>query len=200
MKTRSAPLSLDSTRPLRRRRFARALAAHAGLALAAATLAACQTTGSTAPNAVDITYSVPTSITTSSSGVDNHFADVELVARKEVGLQFHIRQPVEVKNVVLSFWRAGNNAGEQTVEHVLNRSFDPGPSGSIGFTEYFEIPNGEDFEQCEGLYYMFAATYQVQGSSNALFIGGTKLILPTKRVVNGQIQQALCADPPPPEQ
>lgn len=70
----------------------------------------------------------------------------------------------------------------------------------MGHTLYLEIPGSADFEQCEGLYYSFAAVYRVEGQpTNSSFFGQARLILPTKKRVDNTIEQALCAEPPPPE-
>jgi hypothetical protein len=170
------------------------------LACAAALLggSSCPTTNTGTPGGIDpidFAYTAPTTIVGS-----NHSADAGLVGRKEVGLQFHIRAPLELKNVVLSWWPAGNKTASQSLERTLNRSFNPAQNSSVGHTEFIEIPNGSSFGTCEGIYYMFASVYQVQGQNPGLFVGTPALILPTKQVVNGQIQQALCAEPPGPDQ
>lgn len=162
----------------------------------AAAVSACQSTSGSSggPPPVDIVYSQPSTI----EGA-NHFADVELVGPKQVGLQFTLRQNTTIKSIVLSRWAAGNNAGEQSETFTLNQVFAATPAQAVGHTFYFEIPNSASFEQCEGLYYTFGAVYQVEGESqNALYLGGARLILPTKKRVGNTIQQALCGDPPPP--
>jgi hypothetical protein len=156
---------------------------------------ACQTTpgSSTAPPAVQVVYSLPTTI----EG-DDHFVDGTLVGRKQVGLQFTLRETVTLESIVLSRWAAGNNAGAQSQTFTLNQTIGASASQPVGHTAYFEIPGGASFEQCEGLYYTFGAVYRVAGeSTNALFLGQPRLILPTKKRVGNTIEQALCAEPPP---
>src|SRR5262245_9257919 len=111
--------------------------------------------------AVEIAYALPTTIDGS-----NQFADVDIVGRKQVGLVFIFRKPVEINNVVLTYWRAGNNVGARRDERTLHRSFSASENETVGFTEYFEIPGGSDLQQCDALYYTFAAGYRVAGDAN----------------------------------
>jgi len=162
----------------------------------AASLLSCNnnTGGSNAPPAVEIVYSIPTTITG-----DNAFGDGALVGRKQVGLQFLMRKNVTLKNIVLSHWRAGNNAGAQSQEFALNRAFSASSTQAVGHTAYFEIANAAAAQQCDGIYYTFAATYQVEGQSTpSSFFGQARLILPTKKLVGSTIEEALCPQPPPP--
>lgn len=165
----------------------------------AAVSSSCQNpSGSSSPSAppdVQVVYSLPTTI---SGG--NAFADVELVGRKQVGLQFSLRQTATLKTVVLSHWAAGHNDDAQSQTFTLDQTIAASPDQPVGFTAYFEIPGGANFDQCEGLYYTFGAVWQVDGeTSNSAFFGQARLILPTKKVVGNTIEQALCAEPPPPD-
>jgi hypothetical protein len=162
----------------------------------AASLLSCNnnTGGSNAPPAVEVVYSLPTTITG-----NNAFDDAALVGRKQVGLQFLMRKNVTLKNIVLSHWRAGNNASAQSQEFTLNRPFSASPSQALGHTAYFEIPDSAAAQQCDGIYYTFAATYQVEDQSTpSSFFGQARLILPTKKLVGSTIEEGLCAQPPPP--
>ena len=164
--------------------------------LAAACALACQTTpgGSSGPGPVQIVYSVPTTIT-GTNLLDNPATK----GTKRVGLQFQLTQTTTIKNVVLSYWRAGNNAGNQSLEVNLNRTVAASPSQPAGFTAFIEIPNSASYEPCEGLYYSMAATYQVDSAASpGLFLGGAHLILTTQKYVGNTIVQALCSTPPGP--
>jgi hypothetical protein len=167
----------------------------AGLVAAAAW--ACQSTSgsSGAPPAVQVVYALPTTI----EG-DDAFADGALVGPKQVGLQFTLRETATLKSVVLSHWAAGNNDGAQSQTFTLNQTVGASAAQPVGLTLYFEIPGSASFGQCAGLYYSFAAVYQVDGqSNNSSFLGQAHLILPTKKRVGNTIEQALCAEPPPPD-
>lgn len=164
----------------------------------AAVLGSCQNPPASsdgAPPAVQIVYALPTTI----DGA-NAFADVELVGRKQVGLQFMLRENATLKTIVLSHWAAGNNDGAQSQTFTLNQTIGASAAHPVGITKYFEIPGAASFEQCEGLYYTFGAVYRVEGEpANSAFFGQARLILPTKKVVGNTIEQALCAEPPPPD-
>ncbi len=147
------------------------------------------------PPPVQIVYALPTTI----DGA-NTFADVELVGRKQVGLQFTLTQNATLKSIVLSHWAAGHNDDAQSQTFTLNETIGASAAQPVGITKYFEIPGGANFDQCEGLYYTFGAVYQVEGEpNNGAFFGQARLILPTKKVVGNTIEQALCGQPPPPD-
>ncbi len=155
-------------------------------------LAACKTIPGGGP--VGVAYAPATTI----EGANNQ-ADVELVGRKRVGLTFTMSAPTTIKSVVLAHWRAGNNAGSQSQTVTVNQSFTGSAQAPIVHTVFVEIPGAAQFEQCEGLYYTFGATYQVEGQPTlSSFFGQSHLILPTKKRVGNTIETALCAAPPPP--
>ncbi len=139
-------------------------------------------------------YTLPTAIDGS-----NLFGNPSMQGIKRVGLQFQLTQTATLKNMVLSYWPAGNNAGSQSLEVSLNQTINASPSQPVGHTAYVEIPGSAAYEPCEGLYYSMAATYQVEGAATpGLFLGGAQLILTTQRRVGNTIEQTLCPEPPGP--
>ena len=143
-------------------------------------------------NTIVVTHNSDGSVT------EDHGGDPSLVGRKEIHVNVIIFAPVTLQNIVVSHWPAGNKAGSRSTEKVINQPFNAGSSG-VSTVFNIEIPDAEQNDLCSGLYYMFAASYR--NGTPGTFISQARLILPTtKRLPNGSIQQAQCAQPPGPEQ
>lgn len=125
--------------------------------------------------------------------------DPDLVGPKEVRVGITVNEPTELLTILLTYWRAGNNGGSETIERSVDQSYDP-PSGGIGLFHFIEIPGVEDFEQCEAFYYMTTVNYKDENEQPGVWIGSPKLVMPTKKLANGQIEQATCAEPPGPDE
>jgi hypothetical protein len=144
-------------------------------------------------NTIEVTHNPDGTVT------ENHGGDPSLVGRKEVHVNATMSAPVTLQNIVLSYWTAGNKAGSRSTEKVINQAFNPSSPAGVGTAFNIEIPDAADHDVCSGLYYMFAASYR--NGTPGTFISQPRLILPTeKRLPNGSIQQAQCAQPPGPEQ
>jgi hypothetical protein len=143
---------------------------------------------------VVVAYALPTTIMGS-----NTQADVDFVGRKRVGLTFVMHAPTTVQNVILEHWPAGNKALWHSQEATVNQSFNGSTVQPVAYTAFVEIPDARNFGICEGLYYMFGASYRVEGNATAiLYVGLPSLIQPSKRLAsNNRIEQATCPAAPP---
>jgi hypothetical protein len=165
-------------------------------------LGSCWNTG-TGSNALDVLYLGPFTVVTTvgpggSLNVD-HAGDPSFVGPKEVGIQLNVFEPMTIHNLVLSYWPAGNKAGSQSIQKAINQSYTP-DQGGIGLPHVFEIPGTAQYGVCDALYYMFAVSYQRDGSTSSLYIGQPRRIMPTKPAgASSELPQALCAEPPGPD-
>jgi hypothetical protein len=117
--------------------------------------------------------------------------DPELVGAKQVGIRVdagsnHILQSGEA--VKLTYWLAGDNASSSTLNFNGN--------GEAIATFQIQLPGSETLEICKAMYYMWTVTYEDSQGVRGIYFGSTKLLMPTKEVRNGQIEEAMCAAPP----
>ena len=156
----------------------------------------CQDQNDDSPTPVIISYTTPVAF-----DEDNTPGPVNLEGtRKQVGLQFSVRQNVTLKNVVINYWLAGDKANARSEQRTLNRSVTASPSNIVEQTERFDLSGSADLEACDAMYYTFAATYRVEGeSTDRSFFGQPRQIHVTMVPQNSSntVTQPLCAEPPP---
>lgn len=147
---------------------------------------------------VNVTVSAITAVTTQNpdgTSTTNFGGDPALVGPKEIVVVTVLSRPTTLKNIVVSFWRAGDKAHSQSTEKTINRAFDP-----ARVQEQVRIPGSEQLGVCDAMYYMVAVSYQ-EGSTPGTFLSQAHLIQPTKTLgPNGTIEEALCPQPPGPDQ
>ena len=125
--------------------------------------------------------------------------DPERVGRKEVLFQFSVSEPVELRTVRFTYWRAGNNTGAETIVREWNAILGE-TDGEVGTNYRIEIPDADELDVCDTLYYMWTLTWKGPDERIATYIGSPKRIMPTKRVSpDGTIELALCIEPPGPD-
>ncbi len=75
----------------------------------------------------------------------------EFVGEKvvKIGVVFH--KKAELVSALLTYWRAGERIGVQTIEKIYNETFDP-----CAMSIEFVLPGSENYGLCEGLYYTYA--------------------------------------------
>jgi hypothetical protein len=173
----------------------------ARLAVLALAGAGCETTGTGSSDVQFLEFpaqTIVTSVNLDGSVTADHQGDPELVGPKEIGIQVNMFAPTELRTILMAYWPAGQNVAERTVEITVNESFEPGPGG-IGRFFPLEIPDSDELEICEGLYYMWSATWRGADGQPGLYFGQPHLVMPTKSVgPGGVIEQALCPEPPGP--
>jgi hypothetical protein len=171
--------------------------------IASSSCSDCSNSGSGGLSAVEVQFMEPTTVITTQNldgtvTVD-HGGDPELVGTKEVGIQIIFREPRELLTTLLTFWPAGYRESEETIEYTHNQSYEPSSPAGIAVSVRREIPGSEELQMCEGMYYMWTVTHRPLDGEAGVFIGQPRLLLPTKRrLPTGQIEQALCSEPPGP--
>ncbi len=126
--------------------------------------------------------------------------DPGFVGEKSVKISVIFHSKAELVSAVLTYWGAGERAGEQTIEKTFNQVLDP-PEGGVIRPIFFTLPGSEHYGLCEGLYFTFAINYKNSDDEPGLFVSQAHLIMSTKRMVSGnQIEQANCPEPPGPSE
>lgn len=124
----------------------------------------------------------------------NFNGDPALVGPKDIVVVTSMGNTTTVKNIVVSFWRAGDKAHSQSTERAINQTFNPS-----NLQEPVKIPGSEQLGICDAMYFTVAVSY-VEGTTPGTFFCQAHLIQPTETIgPNGTIQQAQCAAPPGPD-
>jgi hypothetical protein len=151
---------------------------------------------------VNVTVKAVTEVTSQNpdgTSTTNFGGDPALVGPKDIVVVTSLRNTTTVKNIIVSFWRAGDKAHSQSTEKAINQTFNPGPGGE-NLQESVKIPGSEGLGICDAMYYMVAVSY-VEASTPGTFVSQAHLILPTETIgPDGTIRQAQCVAPPGPEQ
>ena len=136
-------------------------------------------------------------LTTNSDGTvsSTESDDLELVGPKRVGLAITALQSFDMGTIVLTFWPAGSNDFADSIEIPVDETFEANTAHSFPR----EIPGSADLGLCDALYYSWTFTYHDAAGRPGTYFGQARRLMPTKRFTNGQLEQALCAEPPGPE-
>jgi hypothetical protein len=118
------------------------------------------------------------------------------IGKKEVALKLTARKDLSIKNILLTYWDAGQNRLSKSIEFNTIQNLSPTADSIFIFKQF--LPDSEKKELCQGMYFMWTLSYQIANDTTmGMYIGQPQLVMPTeKRNPNGSIEQALCAEPP----
>ena len=122
--------------------------------------------------------------------------DPDRVGRKQVRIRMTVSQPTEITTTLVTFWPAGDNAAAETLQRSFDELYEP--ATSIQLNRFEQIPGAEDYDLCEAMYYMWTVNYKKADGQPGTFISQPRLIMPTRKLVAGEIEETTCEEPPGP--